>query len=303
MMYDVAIVGGGPAGLAGALALGRARKRVLLCDSGPRRNAAAVHMQNFVTRDGTPPAEFRRIGRSQLEPYRNVDVRDVAVESIAGERGAFAVRLSSGADVTARRILLCTGMVDEVPAIEGARELWGTSIIICPYCHGWEVQDQRFGVLLEHADRLPFALLLRGWSRDVVLFTNGKLAVPDELRAQFASANVRIEERPIVRFTASDGRLTGVALDGGEVVPRDILFTHPQQWQVPVVRALGVALDQAGFVAVNDQRETSIPGIYAGGDLTTAMQTAIAAAAAGTFAAAMLNLGLTVELATTGTLP
>src|SRR5688572_18883556 len=124
MAIDVVIVGGGPAGLSAALALGRARKRVLLCDSGARRNATAEHIHNFVTRDGTPPDEFRRVGRQELATYPNVETRDVRVESVSGSRGAFRVDLASGS-VETRRILLCTGMIDEMLPIEGFRELWG----------------------------------------------------------------------------------------------------------------------------------------------------------------------------------
>src|SRR5688572_29645001 len=167
MTYDIVIVGGGPAGLSAALTLGRARKRVLHCDAGPRRNAAAEHVHNFVTQDGTTPAEFRRIARRQLERYSNVETRDVSVEEVRGERGAFVVRLASGA-VEARRILLCTGMIDDLPDIDGAPALWGTSIFQCPYCHGWEVQDRRFGLLAQSVEMLDFALFLRGWTSDVI---------------------------------------------------------------------------------------------------------------------------------------
>jgi thioredoxin reductase len=304
IVYDVVIVGGGPAGLAAALTLGRARKRVLLCDAGPRRNAAAVHVQNFVTRDGITPAEFRRIGRQQLEPYPNVEARDVGVREITGERGAFKVRLDDG-EVNARRILLCTGMIDEPPAIEGMRELWGTSIFQCPYCHGWEVRDQRFAYLATNAEAMTFmfAVSLRGWTSDVVMLTGGAFEIPPAARANLIGGGVRIEERPIARLIARDGRLARIELTDGDSLERDALFIHPAQRQVDVVRALGVALDAKGYVQVDEMtRETSVPGVYAGGDLTTSAQSAILAAAAGMRAAAMVNHVLTLEMASSGEL-
>lgn len=302
MIYDVVIVGGGPGGLAAALTLGRARKRALLVDAGTRRNAAAEHLQNFVTRDGTPPVEFRRIGREQLAPYRSVEVRDASVDTIRGERGAFQVSIA-GATVTARRILLCTGMIDELPAIDALAAVWGRTAFICPYCHAWEVQDRRFGLLAANAERMAMALLLRGWSSDVVAFTNGAFAIPDDVRARFTSANVRIEERPIAQLVVRGDQLEAIQLADGDAVARDVLVLHPHQRQVPLVASLDLALDEAGYVRVHDtQRETSRPGIYAAGDLTTPMQNAIGAASAAVAAAAMLNHELTSELAVAGAL-
>ncbi|AKV03955.1 Thioredoxin reductase [Labilithrix luteola] len=305
MLYDVVIVGGGPGGLSAALALGRARKRVLLCDSGARRNAAAVHIHNFVTRDGTPPEEFRRIGREQLRTYSNVEVSDVRVESITGERGAFRVELSSGL-VEARRILLCTGMIDERLPIEGFRELWGTSIFQCPYCHGWEVQDRRWAYLARAADAshlMPFALQARGWSRDVSVVVADVFDIPQETRDRLKAAGIRLETSPVERLVARDGRLEAALLSDGTTVPMDVLFAHPPQRHVDLVTRLGLALDEAGFVQVDPmKRETSLPGIYAGGDLTTRMQGAVMASAAGVQAAAVLNVELTMELASSGKL-
>jgi thioredoxin reductase len=306
MPYDVVIVGGGPAGLSAALALGRARRRVLLADSGPRRNAAAVHIHNFVTRDGTPPEEFRRIARQQLATYPNVEVQDVRLESIAGTRGAFEVRLATGT-VPARRVLLCTGMIDELLPIEGFRELWGQAIFQCPYCHGWEVQDRRWGYLGRASDAsshlLPFALQARGWTRQLVAFTGGTFDVPEETRAKLQLAGIRLETAPVVRLVGAEHRLEAIELSDGTRVPCDVLFTHPPQRHVELVRALGLELDEEGFVRVDARtRETSVPGIHAAGDLTTRMQGAMYAAASGTQAAAMINVELTMELALSGAL-
>lgn len=302
-LIDAIIIGAGPGGLSAALTLGRARRTVLLVDAGPRRNAAATHMYNFPTRDGTPPEAFRRIAREQLAAYPNVTVADVAVESLAGTRGHFDVRLSSGT-VSARRVLLCTGMTDVLPEIEGFRALWGHSIFICPYCHGWEVQDQRFGYLATSEERALFPLFLRGWSHDVTLFTNGAFAISASQREQLEAGRVRVDERPIARLLASGTQLQGVALRDGTVQPLDILFAHPAQQHVALVEQLALDRTTSGHLAVDPMNaQTSTPGIYAAGDLVTAAQRALGAAASGMHAAAMLNHELTMELAAAGALP
>lgn len=300
LSYDVVIVGGGPAGLAAALTLGRSRRRVLLCDSGPRRNAAAEHIHNFVTRDGTTPDEFRGIAREQLRAYPSVEIRDACIDAISGERGAFRVTLASEI-VTARRILLCTGMVDELPPIEGFRELWGGSIFQCPYCHGWEARDRRWGYLAlaeASAHLLPFALKLRAWTRDVVVLTGGSFDVPGEARLRLEAAGVRLETAPLTRLVARGQQLEGVELASGVTVPCEVLFVHPPQHQIELVDTLGLALDEHGYVRIDAmKRETSVPGIYGAGDLTTRLQGAIFAASAGTQAAAMINLDLAMDYA------
>jgi thioredoxin reductase len=305
MMYDVVIVGGGPGGLSAALALGRARKRVLLCDSGPRRNAPAQHIHNFVTRDGTPPEEFRRIGREQLAAYPNVALCDARVEAIMGTRGAFQVRLDTGT-VHARRILLCTGMVDEMLPVEGFRELWGHAIFQCPYCHAWEVQDRPWGYLVRAEDAqmlLHFALQARGWTADLTVYTNDAFDVTPETSTTLQAAGIRLETAPIVRLAASGNRLEAVELANGAALPCEVLFAHPPQRQVGLVQALGLTLDEHGYVKTDPMtRETSVTGIYAAGDLTTRMQGAVLAAAGSVHAAAMLNVELTMELAVQGVL-
>jgi thioredoxin reductase len=225
-------------------------------------------------------------------------VRDVRAEAIDGMRDQFRVRLTSG-PVEARRIVLATGMIDEMLPIPGFRELWGTSIFQCPYCHGWEVQDRRWGVLalpsnLSHA--VPFALMARGWTRDLVVYLNG-LAVPADARAMLDTARIRVETSLVTRLIGSD-TLEAVELANGERIACDAVFTQPPQRQIELVRALGVELDDDGYVKVDPmKRETSMPGIYAAGDLLTRGQAAILAAAAGMQAAGALNVELSMQLA------
>jgi thioredoxin reductase len=299
MSYDVAIIGGGPAGLAAALALGRARKRVLLCDSGPRRNAAAEQIHNFVTRDGTPPEEFRTIARAQLAAYPGVEVRDARVERISGRKGAFELALASE-KAEARRVVLCVGMIDEMLPIDGFKELWGHSIFQCPYCHGWEVKERPWGYIARDPAMLHFAVMLRGWSEQVTIFTQGAFDIDPQQRAHLDAAAVKLETSPILRLKARGHTLDGVELSSGAVVRIEALFVHPPQRHVDLVASLDLALDADGLVKVDPMtRETSVPGIYAAGDLVSRAQAAILAAAAGTQAAGMLNHELTAELAST----
>ena len=298
-LFDVLIAGSGPGGLQAALTLGRARKRVLMADGGPRRNVRAVHMNNFVSRDGIAPADFRREARTQLTKYPNVTFRDEPIEILTGSRGDFR----AGA-TRARRVLLSTGLVDHLPELEGLAPLWGYSVFQCPYCHGWEAQGRRWAYYSPDAtaQHVPlFVMQLRGWATDVTLFTD-KLG--DEARGKLLAANVVIESASVARFVGTGHQLEAVELADGRRVACEALLMHPPQKQVELVRALGVALDDDGYVKTDPMtRETSIPGIYAAGDLTTRAQAAVLAAAAGMQAAAVINAELTADLVTSGALP
>jgi thioredoxin reductase len=298
-LFDVLIAGSGPAGLQAALTLGRARKRVLVADGGPRRNARAVHMNNFVSRDGIAPADFRREARTELSKYSNVTFRDEPIETLTGSRGDFR----TGA-IRARRVLLATGLVDDLPDLEGLAPLWGYSVFQCPYCHGWEAQGRRWAYYSPDATAPHVALFvmqLRGWSADVTLFTD-KLG--DEVRGRLLAAKVVIERASVARLVGTGQQLEAVELTGGRRVACEALLMHPPQKQVELVRVLGVSLDDEGYVKTDPMtRETSIPGIYAAGDLTTRAQAAVLAAAAGMQAAAVINAELTADLVTSGALP
>lgn len=293
---DVLIVGGGPGGLSAALALGRSAKRVLLCDAGAPRNSAAENMHGFVTRDGVAPSEFRRIAREQLRPYA-VTAKNVGVTAIAPRSaGGFEVMLSDGTSASCRRVLLTLGMVDELPDVPGLRELWGRSVFHCPYCDGWEARGRRWGVLAPSTELLEFAIFLTGWSRDIVAFTNGLSDIPADLRARLAQAGVAIEPRRVRRLVSGPDRsLTAVETEDGALVSCAAVIVRPPQRQTELVVRLGLALDGAGFVRTDENGQTSVPGIYAAGDLASPMQAAIFAAAAGTRAAYRLNYAMNLE--------
>lgn len=286
---DVIVIGGGPAGLAAALTLGRAAKRVLLCDAGPRRNAAAEHMHGFLTREGVAPREFRRIAGEQLRPYA-VTTTERRVAHVEAEAQHLRVHFTDGSSVACRRVLVTTGMKDQLPDIRGLHELWGHTIFNCPYCHGWEVRDKAWGLLaLKEAD-LEYALFITGWTNDVTVFTSESIFVGSDLRLRIGSAGVKVETRGVSQvLSGPDKRLTAVVLTDGTTLARDALVVRPPQTQVELIESLGLALDAQGFVVTDEHFRTSMSGVYAAGDLTTPMQSATLAAAAGTRAAYALN--------------
>lgn len=300
--YDVVIAGGGPAGLSAALIFARGRKRVLLCDGGTPRNATADRIHGFVTHDGTPPAELRRIAGEQLKAYPDVAQRsDALIEDVSGEAGQLRVKIGAE-EVETRRVVLCTGMIDLVPELPGYRELWGKSIFQCPYCHGWEVRDQPLGYLMPSVSPmsrellLEFAMFLRNWSPDLIAFTDGAIELSREVRSRFSAAGIRIEERPVRKLISDGDHLAAVELADGTQVARTALFARPLQRQVPLVTKLGLALDEQGYVRTDERVcVTSRSGVHAAGDLTTMQQGALVAAAAGAQVAYALNHVLTME--------
>jgi thioredoxin reductase len=287
--HDVVIAGGGPSGLSAALVLGRARKRVLLCDAGAPRNAAAVGVHNFVTRDGISPRDFRAAARADLRAYPSVETREARVVDVAREDALLRVTLDDGATSRARRVILATGVIDVLPEIPGLREVWGTSAFQCPYCHGWEVRDRPWGVLVTSDALATWALLLLGWTPDLVAFTEGS-ALSGDAAESLARAGVRMVTAKIARVDAG-----AVELVTGERARCDVLFAHPGQRPTPLVERLGLALAEGGFVAVDERKESSMPGVHVVGDASTPMHAAILAAGAGTMAGAMINHALVLE--------
>jgi len=286
--YDVAVVGGGAAGLSAALVLGRARRRVVVVDAGKPRNAPADHMQGFLSRDGMPPADLLAAARAEVDGYGVELIGDQVVAITAG----FALRLAGGHTVTARTVLLTTGAVDELPDIPGARERWGRDFLHCPYCHGWEVRDRPIGVLgsVEHAH------LLRQWSDDVILFAHTSPITAGE-RAALAARGVRVVEGAVARFSIVDDRLDAVQLADGRAVPRAAVFMrptlHPQA--DGLIESLGCEVDEGGFARVDGTGGTSVPGVWAAVNACNPRAQVITAAGEGSAAAIAINTRLVEE--------
>jgi thioredoxin reductase len=290
--YDVAVVGGGGAGLSAALVLGRARRRVAVIDSGAPRNASAAHMHGFLSRDGMSPAELLATGRAEVTGY---DV-DVVEDEVVGIEDGFVVRLAGGRVLTARRILLATGLRDELPEIPGVRERWAKDLLHCPYCHGWEVRDQPIGVLGTHPDCVQHAQLVRQWSENVAFFVHTHDLTATE-EAELEARGVRVTHGEVARLLVEDDQLTGVALTGGEVVARTVVFIRPHN--VPhadgLAAGLGCEVDGAGFVTIDVTGRTSVSGVWAAGNVADPRAQVITAAGAGSAAAIAINADLVAE--------
>jgi thioredoxin reductase len=276
--YDVVVAGGSWAGLSAAMQLARARRRVLVVDAGRPRNRFAHRSHGFLGQDGRTPAEILETARAQVLAYPTAALRrDEATRAVRRDGGDFEVALASGSSVRARRLVLATGIVDELPGLPGLRERWGVSVLHCPYCHGYEVADRRLGVLAVGEMSVHQALLLPDWSADVTLFTNGAVEPDAAQRAALAARGVRVESRPVVELLGDGPALAGIRLradhgapEADAVVPLDALFTGPRtRMASPLAEQLGCAFDDGPFgpvVRADAKRETTVPGVYAAGD-------------------------------------
>jgi thioredoxin reductase len=298
---DVVIVGGGAAGLAAAVALGRARRSVVVIDSGEPRNAPAAHMHNYLSRDGMSPKEFLAIGHDEALRYGARFVESVASTASRAEDGSFAIELADGASVTGRRLLVTTGLVDELPDIQGLRERWGRDVIHCPYCHGWEVSDQRIVVISSGPMSVHQAQLFRQWSPDVTLLLHTGPHPTALQRDELASRSIGVVDGEVVSVVIEDDRLVGVAHGDGRVIPADAVVVGPR------MIARSAVLSSLGLVAVEHPMgvgtqipsdptgATEIPGVWVAGNVTELNAQVVHAAGAGTFAGAAINADLIAD--------
>ncbi|RDH97457.1 thioredoxin reductase (NADPH) [Curtobacterium sp. AG1037] len=301
--FDVIVIGGSAAGLSAALILGRSRRSVLVVDAGEPRNAPAAGAHNYLGREGVAPAELTRIGRQEVAAY-GVQVtagRIVATSATDGDGTdpvAFSVTLDSGAVVTARRLVVASGAVDVLPEVPGLAEQWGRGVVHCPFCHGWEIRDQRIGILVTTPNGVHHALMFRALSDRVTAFVTDPALVDDTAMAGLTARGIGVITGPVARVVSSGDVLTGVETGSGEVVPLDALAAaSTAEARVDVLAGLGlvaedVVVDGSRFgsaLVVDAAGQTGVRGVYAAGNVTAPMATVIASAAAGTQAGAAVH--------------
>jgi thioredoxin reductase len=303
MTYDVIVIGGGAAGLSGALALARSRRRVLVVDDGTPRNAPAAAVHNYLAHDGTPPAELLARGRAEVEGY-GAEVRDGRVAAVERTAAGFTAVLADGTRADARRLLVATGLVDELPDVAGLAQRWGRDVLHCPYCHGWEVRDQHIGVLATGPMTVHQAQLFRQLSDRVTVFRHTAGDFTDEERAGLAARGIEVVEGEVVAVVVTEDRLTGVLLRDGRVVGVDAVTVGLRVTaRSAVLDALGLAAEEfvvgtasIGTAVPADARgATAVPGVWVAGNVTDPAATVPVAAAAGLMAGAQINADLVAE--------
>lgn len=289
-MYDVVIVGAGPAGLSAALVLGRCRRTVLVCDNGHPRNAASQGIHGYLTRDGMHPREFLRAAREEIGRYTSVTFRDVTVISAECREGRFHVTLEGGESVRARKLLIATGVKDKVPEVQGMLELYGRSVFHCPYCDGWEVRDQPLAVYGKGERGYGLSLELTAWSKDILLCTDGPSEIDAEKLDRLQRNGIRVRDERVTRVDGENGMLQRVVFDRGQAEERRALFFTTGQYQHSALAIqLGCEFNDKGTVRTGKYESTHLHGLYVCGDASRAVQWVVVAASEGAEAAFAIN--------------
>ena len=302
--YDVVVIGGGAAGLSGAVALARSRRSVLVVDAGEPRNAPADGVHNLLGQEGRPPAQLLEAGREELRQYGGAVRAATAVTARRGADGTFAVELGDGGTVRARRLLVATGLVDELPEVPGVAELWGTDVLHCPYCHGWEARDAAVGVLATSPLGVHGALLWRQLTDDVTVFVADPAVLSDDDRARLAARDVAVVTGEVTALETTDGRLSGVRLADGRLVPRRVLVVAPRfTARSGVLAGLGIEPEELRMgdtvmgtaVPTGPDGATTVPGVWVAGNVADLRSQVVSSAAQGLLAGARINADLVEE--------
>nr|WP_294859766.1 NAD(P)/FAD-dependent oxidoreductase [uncultured Fluviicola sp.] len=294
--FDVIIIGGSYSGLSAGMALGRALKQVLIIDSGKPCNAQTPHSHNFITQDGETPGAIAAKAREQVEKYETISFH--SGRAIRGEKtgSGFGISTETGEVFTARKLIFATGVRDFMPEIEGAGACWGISMIHCPYCHGYEVRNEKTGILSNGEIAFEFSKLIRNWTKELTLFTNGKSTLTTEQTSKLKEHGIDLVEKEIEAFRHTDGYMKEVRFKDGSTAELKAMYAKlPLVQHSDIPQQLGCELTEQGFIQVDAFQKTTVPGIYAGGDNCTPMRSVANAVAQGNLAGVMASRELIDE--------
>ncbi len=286
--YEVIIIGGGPAGLSAALSLGRMSRTALVCDDNRPRNAPSSHLNNFPTRDGIHPVEWRKLAKKDLEKYPTISFFEGSVLSVEKSPSGFTVKLSSGTEAFFKKVILAYGVEDKPLSVSGFSELWGKSIFHCPYCHGFEIRGSRIGFISNGEMTFHVLPLIYDLASDLILFTNGKAEFSGEQLDLLKRKNIEWIEEKISGFVLEGERLKSVSLENGKTVERDTLFLRPSfpfRLKSQIGETLGCEKTEFGFYKVGERGATTVDGVFACGDNISPAHSVLLAAASGMMAA------------------
>ncbi len=295
-MRDVAIIGGGAAGLAAALILGRCRRTVTLFDSGKPRNRFSNAMHGYLTRDGISPSEFFESARAELEKYETVELRRGLVSAVTHTNSVFSVESDGSPVIHVRRLLIATGVVDQLPDVAGLAERFGKSVFHCPYCDGWEFRDRALGVVGDGKKALKMTQTLRCWTEDIAVFLNGGEELDGGERSALEKLGAEIYDERISAVEGEGDTLELIRLESGRQIPRSALFLAGDTVErTQIAKSLGCNVNERGGIDTSGHSCTSVTGVYAAGDALQEVQFVAVAAAQGVEAAVGINLSLLQE--------
>lgn len=301
-IYDCIIVGGGPAGLNAAIVLGRSRRNVLVFDMEQQRNRASHGMHNYLTRDGILPLDFLQMAQMEIKKYGVQLKHKKVVRAKKNPNDLFEVCEESGMVYLTKKLLIATGLKDNVPDIDGLESLYGKSVFHCPYCDGWEVRDKKIGVYARNKDGSELALALKGWSEHVTLFTDGKNSIKAQQIPKLEVNEIEIISWPISKLKGKDGLLQKILFKNGEERNLDALFfVNGYTQQCNLAETFGCEVSKKGVVVTNRYQQTKVKGLFVAGDADKDMHFVVVAAAEGAKAGVTINKELLKEyqLATT----
>ena len=294
--FEVIIIGGSYAGLAAAMALGRSLRKVLVIDAGKPCNRQTPHSHNFLTQDGKTPFEISTVAREQVEAYETISFYSDTVISASKSDPGFLIKTNDGSAFSGLKLIFATGIKDILPEIPGIQECWGISVIHCPYCHGYEVRNEKTGILANGDFGFEFGKMITNWTKDLTLYTNGKSTLTSEQSEKLTSKNVAISEKKITKILHQDGKIQSLVFDDGSQEKINALYAKPDfEQSTSLISELGCALKENGYVEVDHFHKTNIPGIFVCGDNTNMFRSVAFAVSSGTMAGAACNKELIDE--------